>query len=260
MKETGLKFLIAAMCTIAALYTTAQQRFDNEINEFIKADSSKMPPENAVVLIGSSSFTIWKDVQNYFPESEIINRGFGGSTIPEVVYYLNDVALKYKPKQVIIYCGENDLVDEKISAEIVWDRAVQLMKLIRGKLGEDVAIVYLSIKPSPSRRIMREKVIEANKLIKEYCDEQRNIFFADVYSTMLNKDGSEKSEIFLPDSLHMNAKGYEIWKQALDPYIMKKDQKKLKIKKNVPQEKEIGWINDEKIFDAISRKKLQYVA
>lgn len=260
MKQTQSKFLLFLAFGFLGLFTNAQQRFDKEINEFIKADSSKMPPENAVVLIGSSSFTIWKDVQNYFPESEIINRGFGGSTIPEVVYYLNDVALKYKPKQVLIYCGENDLVDEKISAEIVWDRAVQLMKLLRGKLGEDVVIIYVSIKPSPSRRHLRDKVIKTNELIKEQLDKDPYVHYVDVYSLMLNEDGTEKGELFQKDSLHMLPEGYELWKKALEPYIMKKDQKKLKIKKNVPEEKETGWINDDKIFDAISRKKMQYVA
>src|SRR5687768_111872 len=81
--------------------------FYNDILAFKKQDAQQAPPANGILFVGSSSFTRWRDVQEYFPGYPIINRGFGGSTLPDVIRYSYDIILPYKPKQVLIYCGEN---------------------------------------------------------------------------------------------------------------------------------------------------------
>src|SRR5436305_12035324 len=80
-----------------------------DIASFKKQDAEKPPLQHAILFVGSSSFTKWTDVNGYFPGYEIINRGFGGSTLLDVIRYAYDVILPYHPKQVVIYCGENDL-------------------------------------------------------------------------------------------------------------------------------------------------------
>jgi hypothetical protein len=61
--------------------------FWNEVQKFKTADSVSFPASNQILLIGSSSFTLWKDVQTYFPDRKILNRAFGGSTIADVIRY-----------------------------------------------------------------------------------------------------------------------------------------------------------------------------
>ena len=197
------------------------QPFAEEIEQFKKQDQLNPPPANAILFVGSSSFTKWKDVSNYFPGYTIINRGFGGSTLPDVIRYTNDIIIPYHPKQVVIYCGDNDLASsDNITADSVLDRFRVLFELIRrGLPGEN--IVYVSIKPSPSRARLREKMEKANLLIRTYLSIQPNTSFADVFHPMLNPGGSIRADIFLEDSLHMNAKGYAIWQKAITPYLSK---------------------------------------
>ena len=83
--------------------------FWNDIEAFKKKDAASMPPKNAILFVGSSSFTRWTDVQQYFPSHPIINRGFGGSTLVDVIRYADDIIFPYQPKQIVIYCGENDI-------------------------------------------------------------------------------------------------------------------------------------------------------
>ena len=110
------------------------QPFMSEIKDFRKADSIATPPKNAILLIGSSSFTKWKDVQEYFPEHTMLNRGFGGSSLTDVIYYANDVVLKYQPKQILIYCGENDIAGSStVNADTVFERFKILYGMIRSK-------------------------------------------------------------------------------------------------------------------------------
>ena len=114
--------------------TAISQPFINEIKAFRRADSTSMPPQNAILLIGSSSFTNWKDVAKYFPEHTIINRGFGGSSLPHMTMYAEDIIFKYNPKQILIYCGENDLTGgPSITADTIFNRVKKLHQLIRSR-------------------------------------------------------------------------------------------------------------------------------
>lgn len=193
--------------------------FYNEIIEFKKADSTRMPAPNAVLFIGSSSIRMWNDLQKDFPGKTIINRGFGGSSTPHVIQYADEIIFPYNPKQIVIYVGENDIVSTPPATPVeVANRIDSLIRLIRNKLPL-VPIVYISIKPSISRLSIIPQMKEANKLIKERLSHQKNIVFVDVFSKMLDENGKPMKDIFLADNLHMNAKGYAIWKKALEPYL-----------------------------------------
>src|SRR5436190_16523360 len=162
--------------------------FAKSIAAFKKQDSISFPPENAILFIGSSSFTLWEDVQNYFPGYTIINRGFGGSTLEDQIRYANDIVFPYKPKQIIIYCGENDLASsDTVTAAMVFDRFKQLFQLIRYKT--EAPIAYISMKPSPSRRHLFPKMRQGNQLIKDFLATQKNVVFIDVHEKMLNTVG-----------------------------------------------------------------------
>jgi lysophospholipase L1-like esterase len=215
---TCLVILIFAFQSLRA----QQLPFYDEIQQFKKQDSISFPPKNSILFVGSSSFRKWQDVQSYFPKYKIINRGFGGSTLPDVIRYANDIILPYHPKQVVIYCGDNDLASsDTITPEIVTDRFKTLFHIIRKNLPA-ANIAYVSIKPSPSRKQLMPKMKRANMQIKSYLGKQKNTSFIDVYPPMLLPDGKPRPEIFLEDSLHMNEKGYAIWKKTIQPHLIKK--------------------------------------
>jgi lysophospholipase L1-like esterase len=209
------------VCSIIIAEQCLAQPFAEEIERFKKQDQLNAPPANAILFVGSSSFTKWTDVSNNFPGYIIINRGFGGSTLLDVIRYANDIIIPYHPKQVVIYCGDNDLASsDAVTPDSVFERFRVLFDLIRAHLpGEN--IVYVSIKPSPSRARLKEKMDQTNLLIKTYLSLNRNTAFVDVYHKMLNPDGTVMTDIFLEDNLHMNAKGYTIWQKAITPYLSK---------------------------------------
>jgi len=213
--------LLLVACSLFFSGYCHAQPFAEDIEQFKKQDQLHPPPDHAILFVGSSSFAKWKDVSNYFPGYTIINRGFGGSTLPDVIRYAQDIIFPYHPIQVVIYCGENDLASaDSITADTVFERFRVLFDVIRGRLpGEN--IIYISMKPSPSRVRLKEKMEKANLLIQTYLSLCRNTGFVDVYHKMFNPDQSVMSDIFLGDSLHMNARGYAIWQKAITPYLLK---------------------------------------
>jgi lysophospholipase L1-like esterase len=219
MKASLFLFIV---CSVFVSKATAQQEpFYDEIQEFKMQDSMKPPPQHAILFVGSSSFRKWTDVQSYFPKYAIINRGFGGSSLPDVIRYANDIIFPYQPKEIVIYCGENDFAaEDTLSAQTVVNRFKTLYGMIRAKM-KAVPVIFISIKPSPSRRKYWTKMIEANKEIKAYLATQQHASFVNVFDPMLNDHNQPKPEIFESDSLHMNAKGYAIWQKAIEPYLVK---------------------------------------
>lgn len=214
------RLLVAASLLFSAASLQAQP-FAQEIAAFKKQDSLQFPAPNQILLIGSSSFTKWTDVQDYFPSYPILNRGFGGSQLPDQVRYVNDIVFPYKPKQIIIYCGENDMASaDSVTADVVLRRFKELFFTIRAKMPK-VPIVFISMKPSPSRQLIQEKVRDGNAAIKAFMKKQRRTTFIDVYKEMITDEGKPMAELFLDDNLHMNKKGYVIWQKLMEPQLKK---------------------------------------
>lgn len=202
-------------------YGLSGQPFINEIRQFEKVDAEHAPPSNPILFMGSSSFTYWKDVQDYFPGHIILNRAFGGSSLTHLILYANEVIFRYRPKQIVIYCGENDLASsEQVTADTVLQRFTTLFTMIRTKLPH-TPLVYISMKPSPSRRKYLPAMQEGNQKIKAFLALQPLSAYVDVYTAMFSKDGIIRSEIFTADSLHMNKKGYALWQPLLEPFLHK---------------------------------------
>lgn len=218
-KYTNLLFIFLVL-TFSSNKTAAQP-FIEDIQNFKKQDSIAAPPKNAILFVGSSSFTNWKDVQSYFPTHKIINRGFGGSSLTDVIQYADDIIFPYQPKQIVIYCGENDFAaNDSLYPAQVAERFKELFLLIRKKI-KKVPIAYISMKPSPSREHLMAKFNVANVMIKEFLKTKKKTKFINVFDSMLGIDGKPLPEIFLEDNLHMNAKGYTIWKQIIEPFLIK---------------------------------------
>jgi len=197
----------------------AVDRSANAIKAFEEKDKEKMPAPGGIVFAGSSTFTKWQKASEDLAPLPIVNRGFGGSTLPEVIHYADQTIFKYHPKTVVIYC-ENDMFgSKKKTPEQVRDAYVALTKMIHDKEPE-TKIYGVSLKPSPSRWNKREDVEKANKLIADFIKSDRRHEYIDIWPVML-KDGRPDGSIFLKDSLHMNEEGYKRWVTVLKPILEK---------------------------------------
>ena len=220
MKKQSFTLLFLFAFT-ASLYAQKQPPYWNEIQAFKKADSAQTPPQNAILFVGSSSFRLWPDIDSYFPTHTIINRGFGGSSLPDVIRYEQETIFQYNPKQVVIYCGDNDLAaSDTVTSATVVQRFQKLFGDIRKQL-PNVPVLFVSIKPSPSRWRLKEKMTAANAEIKSFLARQKQAAFADVWTPMLDKDGKPYEVLFKEDKLHMKAGGYAIWARVMEPLLVR---------------------------------------
>ena len=215
------KLIIFLFGFFLSLNTFAQKSYPllNEINEYKEQDATSFPQPNGILFVGSSSFRVWKSLEKDYQDYNAINRGFGGSTLGQAIYYADDIIFPYQPRQVVIYSGENDLAEGE-TIEVTFDRFKTLFDLIRKKMPQ-VPIAFISIKPSPSRAHLMPKMMATNLLIKDFLEKKQNTSYINIFDAMLQSNKQPKTDIFLSDNLHMNDKGYQIWKKIITPYLIK---------------------------------------
>ena len=192
-------------------------RFEAEIRAFEAADRATPPPPGGVVFIGSSSIRAWTNVAADFPGVPVLNRGFGGSTLADVVYYMDRILLPYRPRLVVLYAGDNDLAAGRSPARVVADYRAFVARL-RAALPA-ARVVFVSIKPSPSRRTFIARARETNRRIRAIIARDTLQTYVDVFTPMLDRSGEPRPELFEADSLHMTRAGYLLWRARLAPVV-----------------------------------------
>ncbi len=191
-------------------------RFTAEI-ELMEKEDPVVLQDNLILFTGSSSIRLWKSLKEDFKPAKVINRGFGGSTMSDLLYHLDRLVLKYRPHAVFIYEGDNDLAEGKNVGTIV-SEARQIVKAIKSQL-PGTMVHFIAVKPSLSRWHLRDRFEQLNYQIGLWSMIDPDVRFIDIWSAMCDKQGVVNKELFVEDGLHMNAKGYAIWKDVIGPYL-----------------------------------------
>jgi len=193
------------------------EKWEKNIVAFEEADKIQKPESGSIVFVGSSSIVGWKKLDEYFPDKETVNRGFGGSQTDEVHYYAYRILYPYKPKQVVIYVGDNDLSAGKSSSK-VYNDLKDFFEDIRSQLPK-TKITFLAIKPSPSRWHLIDSIKKTNAQVESYLNTMKNASYVDIFEPMLMEDGRPNPVYYLADSLHMTPAGYDLWAKKLKPHL-----------------------------------------
>jgi len=218
MKNLLRLFLFILAFTLSFAQAQDPLRFENEVKTLIANDGT-IDKNDLILFTGSSTIRMWKDIQTYFPKYNVLNRGFGGSQMTDLVYYFDKLVLPYKPTQIFIYEGDNDLNAKKTTEEVL-QKADELLALIKTKLPKKTKVVFIGAKPSIAREALRPQYEAFNKAFKEWTKKNK-VTYVDVWTPMLNNDGTLMRDLFIEDGLHMNKKGYDIWGRVLAKYVGK---------------------------------------
>jgi lysophospholipase L1-like esterase len=201
-------------------YTQAQDdpsRFESEVSRYMETDKDNPPGDSIVLFTGSSSVRMYKDLEEHFPDHNVLNRGFGGSQFSDLLYFWDKLILPYNPVRIFIYEGDNDIEAGEAPEDILTEAAM-LRQMLRQQL-PGVPVVFISAKPSVARWHLKEKYEVLNRGLKALADNADDTEYADVWNPMLDENGEVYKDIFAEDNLHMNKKGYAIWQQVLKPYM-----------------------------------------
>jgi lysophospholipase L1-like esterase len=192
------------------------ERFDTEIRAFEAWDQQNSSPPGAVLFVGSSSIRMWQTAES-FPKVPAINRGFGGSHVSDVNHFAERIVVKYKPRLIVFYAGDNDIASGKPLQQVFNDFQA-FVQLVHKRLPK-TRILYLPIKPSRARWPLWPKMQQANAHVATLAASDDQLDYVDTATPMLGDDGEPRRELFLDDGLHLNDNGYAVWNVVLAPYL-----------------------------------------
>jgi lysophospholipase L1-like esterase len=204
------------LCGAVPAWAEDEDGWESTIHSFEAQDRESMPPEGAVLFVGSSSIRLW-NLDESFPDLETINRGFGGSTITDVNRYAERIVIPYQPATVVFYAGDNDINRGDTPEEVF-----ECFKTFVGKVQSALPkteIIFISIKPSIARWKLWDKMTTANELIEAFCEKDERLTYVDLGKTILGEDGEPRPDLLMQDGLHLNEDGYAKWNEALRPYL-----------------------------------------
>ncbi|MFO7617197.1 MAG: GDSL-type esterase/lipase family protein [Bacteroidales bacterium] len=194
-------------------------RFKGEIDRFLADTIDYSLVKNLHLFTGSSSIRMWSELKDDFPDLNLVNTGFGGSQMSDLLHYADLLIIRYHPSKVVVYEGDNDVEYGKGAAEIIAD-AEKLLAKIRLELPE-VPVYFITAKPSPARWHLMDGYLDYNRTLLEFTKKHGNVSYIDVWEPMLGADGEPRLDIFLEDRLHLNRQGYDIWKEAVAKALAK---------------------------------------
>jgi lysophospholipase L1-like esterase/chitodextrinase len=217
--------LIAVGCAGASsIALAAPADFEAEIRAFEAQDAINEPPSGQVVATGSSSIRIWSTIATDLSPLTVIARGFGGSTAADLDYFLDRVVLKYQPRAVLIYEGDNDLGAGIAPADIASTMA-HIVSRISARL-PDARVYVIAVKPSPWRVGAGQGALirQVNQLYAAICASDARYNFIDIASPLLAADGTPVASYYQADDYHLNASGYQVWTAAIRSTLIPQQQ------------------------------------
>lgn len=186
--------------------------YEADIRELERRRRDAPPAPGAVAFYGSSSFTLWASLADDFPRVAVQNLAFGGSTLAACAHFYQRVVPPVRPRALVLYAGDNDLGDgqspEAVAGSFAWLQRQHLTSCPTAPLA------FVSIKPSPSRWHLRDRIAASNELIRGLVLSQPGGLFVNVHSQMI-RDGQPRRELFADDGLHLSRAGYDLWVRVL---------------------------------------------
>lgn len=172
-------------------------------------------PSGAILFTGSSSIRFWSSLHKDMAPAAVIQRGFGGAKINDMLHYADRLVDVPRPKAIVVFAGTNDIspLAVKPADEIVadWSAFVDRTRLLH----PNVPIYYIGITPSLRRWGIWPKAKAANQQIKAAVDADPSQHFIETSPVLLNEKGEPNRDLYIFDGLHLSTEGYKRWTEVI---------------------------------------------
>jgi lysophospholipase L1-like esterase len=208
---SAVSLLMAGAVVVAARPSTAA--VEAEAAALAAAPFEREAGKDVVVITGSSTVRFWRSSGSVFPEAQVVNTGFGGSTMAQLRRHYDGLIARFGPDRVFIGSGDNDLAAGRSVSAVLADTAALLAALHRDRPSADVALI--AAKPSVQRWYLREHYRALNNGFARLAQADDRIAFVDVWNELLDAGGRVRPELYASDGLHLNRSGYRIYAAAI---------------------------------------------
>jgi lysophospholipase L1-like esterase len=193
--------------------------WESSIRQFVNQDRLSPPTPGGILFVGSSTFTLWATLEKDMSPLRVVNRGFGGAKMADVLRYFDRIVVPQRPKAVVLFVGTNDIAGRRpATAQEVFQGYLAFARKVRSTLPQ-TPTYYVAITPTPARWKHRAIVNEANRLIQEYSRKDPLLHFIDQTARFIGADGKPDRRLYRVDRLHPNRLGYALLTDTIKPIL-----------------------------------------
>ena len=215
-KFEPLMLLQPPRLNVAATFTQTNQRMGPRHEGFVATAKQG----NIDLLLHGDSITDWWQLEankpvfdKYFGSIRTANFAVAGDTTQGVLWGLrNGEGQGYQPKAVMLMIGTNN-TGQQTGPEIAEGVGAVVMEMRRNFPAAKILLLAIFPRATPGDPV-RDKIAEVNRIISK-LDDQKNVFYLDIGAKFLDEKGVFLPDSFRADNLHPQAKGYEIWGEAV---------------------------------------------
>lgn len=218
--------LMAAVCLMGILAASLANGHDPAgfapaIRAMEAEDQANPPPQGSILFTGSSTIRLWQSMVEDLAPLDVFERGFGGSTMGDLLFYADRVVLPYRPRAIVVYEGENDIAIGRSVDEVYGDYRAFQTKVHRAL--PDCRLYFISVKPSPRRWELWPQMRALNERLQNLANADERVRFVDLATPLLGSSGQPRPSLYLADGLHLSRAGYAAWRDALYPVLMQNE-------------------------------------
>jgi lysophospholipase L1-like esterase len=228
--STKLAFLLSAALAISAPAAqsaasaltdkTPASKVMAKYEQVLAAARKDPPAPGGIICIGSSHMEFWKTVAEDLAPLTVRNYGVGGSRMSQAAdLFIDNLAIAFKPRAVILYEGSNDISGGGKPEEVLANFQ-KLHRKLHAALPQ-ARLYVLGLVPSPGKRFEKiEEVRKTDDLLRQECETQAWMKFIDTTTPLIGADGQPRAELFIPGNIHMLPAGYAVWKSVIAPVVV----------------------------------------
>lgn len=208
--------MLFVLCSILGAVSLFGQDlpYEREISAYEKAQIDDPCEPGGTVFVGSSTWARWgKRLEKDFESFQAINRGFGGSTIPDQLRAVDRIVLPLQPKRIVFFCGTNDIA-RNASPESVYENFVKFLEKTWEK-DPKIEVFFVTATRAPIRKQFWEKVDAFNAKVKALAEKREKLHYLDLISPMNDENGVTREDLYISDRLHLNRAGEELWVEII---------------------------------------------
>ncbi len=192
--------------------------------EILRLKAQNLPKASdstAVLFVGSSSFRFWDRMEEGLHPVKVINNGFGGAKITDVLHFREALIDAFRPDKLVLFIGTNDISGNEN------DKSPGELARLYGRLLHDVharlpdcKIYLLPITPTLARWEIWPKAQKANQLLRKLAGDSPRVTYIECERWFLDDSGKPVWKYFKWDGTHLNRSGYQVWSALLKEHLL----------------------------------------
>ena len=189
----------------------ALQRWQEAIEGLEKQDASESHPDDAVLLLGSSSIRLWETADQQMAPYHVIRRGYGGARYSDLVVFARRLIEPHRFRAMVVFVG-NDIAgsEEDATPEEIEPLVRQVVQIARAHQPK-ATIFLVEVTPTPKRFHLWPRIRRFNAMLREVALTESHTQFIATAERYLDQDDRPIATLFRDDQLHLSRSGYDIW-------------------------------------------------